>query len=323
MASLDRMLTLSSVEPVSPLETTTTSPSPAIWMSGSSAAITLLRAQIRRVAPHFRTALLTGERGCGEIAAAQVLHQLSPRSQHPFVQLTPAHAKLRFSTHTPPASVAEEGMFFLPHPERLPQDIQMTLLRLLRERGSQAPRIVAFAERGLRPLVTTTGFSAELADSLGALRITLPTLRERSEDIPELLTQLLQDFAAHKGRTPPKLAPDLLDAARKLPWSGNFIQMQAAVEGLIDHADKPQLHASDLQAVLGAVPQPPPADRTEIRMVSLDDVIQEHIRAVLFACNGNKLRTADVLGISRSTLYRMLDAHATLPDSSPKLQMQS
>lgn len=325
MAALHRMPALSSVYPGPTLQTNRRSLSPALWLSGSSAVITQLRSQIHRIAPHFRTALLTGERGCGEVAAAHILHQLSPRSQYPFVELTPTSAEVRFEAQRRTASVSSEGMFYLPRPELLSPDGQAALLRILRERGSQAPRIVAFAERGLRPLVATNGFSLELADSLGALRISLPSLRERSEDIPELLTQLVKEFASTSGRTPPQLAPDLLDAARDLPWPGNFLQMQIAVEGLIEHTDQPVLHSSHLESVLVAVPPAPPVDRTEIRMTSLDNVIQEHIRAVLSACNGNKLRTADILGISRSTLYRMLEAQtapAPPPQSLEKLQMQ-
>jgi DNA-binding NtrC family response regulator len=286
--------------------------------------MTQLRAQIRRVAPYFRTALLTGERGCGEEAAAQILHQLSPLRHRPFLELTPAEAELRFDVQNSPASVTTKGMLYLPRPERLPRVAQTALLRLLRERGSQAPRIVAFAERGLRPLVSTGGFSAELADSLGALRIALPPLRERREDIPELLTHMLHGLAAQSGKTPPQLAPDLLDAAMKLPWPGNFVQLHSAAEGLMEQAANLVLHAGDLETVLGAIPQPPPRDRREIRMVRLDDVIQEHLRAVLFACNGNKLRTAEVLGISRSTLYRMLEAQgqpASLSRSTENLQI--
>jgi DNA-binding NtrC family response regulator len=272
--------------------------------------MTQLRGQVRRVAPYFRTALLAGERGCGEEAAAHILHQLSPRAHQSFFELTTAEAGVRFGTLNYSESVTKEGMLYLPHPEHLPQIAQAALLRLLRERGSQAPRIVAFAERGLRPLVSSAGFSAELADSLGAIRITLPSLRERREDIPQLLTQILHELAALSADTPPQLAPDLLDAAMKLPWPDNFAQLYAAAAGLMQLAAKPFLHADDLETVLGAIPQPQPHERRDIRMVRLDDVIQEHICAVLFACHGNKLRTAEILGISRSTLYRMLEAQA-------------
>jgi DNA-binding NtrC family response regulator len=133
-------------------------------------------------------------------------------------------------------------------------------------------------------LVSPGGFSAELAESLGALRITLPPLRDRREDIPALLTHILQKVAAQSGIAPPELAPDLLDAAMKLSWLGNFSQLHSAAEGLMRHVDKGLLHAIDLETVLGP-------DRCETRMIRLDEVIQEHIRTALSACNGNKMRT--------------------------------
>ena len=283
-------------------------------------SMTQVRSQIRRVAPYFRTALLTGERGCGEESAARLLHQLSPLSHRPFVALTPAAVELLFGADRLPEPVEAHGMLYVPRPERLPRAVQIAMLRLIRRHGSQTPRIVAFAEHGLRSLVSSGGFSAELAESLGALRIALPSLRDRREDIPDLLTHILLDVATQSGIVPPHLAPDLLDAATTLPWPGNLNQLHAAAAGLIKHSSGPVLHALDLEAVLGAIPQSPLHDRREIRLMRLEDVIQEHIRAVLFACNGNKVRTAEVLGISRSTLYRMLNAQiqsASLSLSSP------
>jgi DNA-binding NtrC family response regulator len=306
-----------SVQPMSPSEANVFCPSPAICLGGPSVAMTHLRNQIRRVAPYFRTALLTGELGCGAEAAARTLHQLSPRARDPFLALNATEAELRFGPNSLPANLATEGMLYLPRPERLPKAGQMALLRLLREHGSNAPRIVAFAERGLRPLVTAAGFSADLAESLNALRIALPSLRERREDISELLTLIVQEFAALSGNTPPQLAPDLLDAATNLPWPGNFNQLSSAATALSELAAKGILGAEDLVRVLGAIPTPAPVDRRELRTVRLDDVIQEHIRTVLFACSGNKLRTAEALGISRSTLYRMLEAHAPSRVSPP------
>ena len=272
--------------------------------------MTQLRGQIRRVAPYFRTTLLLGERGCGEEAVARTLHQLSPLCARPFIHLTAAEAHRLFGQAEESYPPATCGMFYLSRPERLSPTVQTALLRILRKRGPQSPRVVAFAERGLRPLVSASGFSQELADCLGALRIAIPPLRDRREDIPQLLDHLLQSIASPLGLPTPQLAPDLLEAARKLPWQGNLVQLYSAAKGLMEHVASPILHASDLEAVLGAIPQPSRYDRREIRMMRLDEVIQEHIRAVLFACSGNKLRTAEVLGISRSTLYRMLEAPA-------------
>jgi DNA-binding NtrC family response regulator len=220
------------------------------------------------------------------------------------------------SSDDAPASV---GMLYISHPEELSQTIQTTLLRLLRKHGANAPRIVAFAQRSLRPLVSANGFSAELADHLGALRIVIPPLRERRDDIPQLLEHILQNLAARSGADVPELSPDLLDAARLLPWRGNLAQLSSAAEALMERATHLTLHAPDLDAVLGAISSPNSQYHPEVRMIRLDDVVQEHIRAVLYACNGNKLRTAEVLGISRSTLYRMLEIpiHPTPPPRAP------
>ena len=201
-----------------------------------------------------------------------------------------------------------EGMLYLSNPESIPPFVQDLLVRMLRERGPQAPRLVAFAERGLRSLVSVGTFSAELADSLGALRIVLPALRERPEDIPELLTQTLLLEATQRGVPAPALSPDFLAASSAQPWPGNFAQLRSVACSILDSGPVLSLSAHHLKTVLGAHPDPPRRDRREVRMVSLQCIVQEHLRAVLFACNGNKLRAAEILGISRSTLYRMLDA---------------
>ena len=298
---------LSAVETLQPPEANPQSSATDLWLAGPSLAITQLRGQIRRVAPYFRTAVLTGERGCGGEAVAHILYQLSPLSHRPFVNLTSAEANLLFGEGCESSDLAGTGMFYLPRPERLSRTAQTGLLRLIRRRGPLSPRIVAFAERGLRPLVSASGFSADLAECLGALRIAIPPLRDRGEDIPQLLAHMLETIAAQSGISTPQLAPDLVNAARKIPWHGNLPQLYSAAEGLMERATHLALHASDLDGVLGTFPQSSTRDRHEIRMMRLDDIIQEHIRAVLFACNGNKLRTAEVLGISRSTLYRMLE----------------
>jgi len=105
----------------------------------------------------------------------------------------------------------------------------------------------------------------------------------------------------------PKLTQTFLDAARQHTWPGNLGEMRAIVEHLLLHANDLPLDAEAFAAAVDSVPSGPPADRRAVRLIRIDQLIQEHVRAVLLACNGNKLRAAEVLGISRSTLYRMLD----------------
>lgn len=272
---------------------------------GPSAVAGQLWEQLRRVAPHFRTALLTGEPGSGAESAARVLYDLSPAAGRPFVVLHSAEAEERFKPRT---HGIHEGVLFLPEADRLSPAAQAGLLRLLRQRGVNSIRVVAYARRGLRPLISAGTFSMELASSLGVVRIALPALRDRAEDIPLLASHLVQRHARTRNMQAPTLSADLLDAARKYSWPGNLDQLSSAIKWLLDHNDSPAMQASDLEAALEATarvlaPEPP---RT--RLVKLDEIVQEHIRAVLLACNGNKLRAAEILGISRSTLYRMLES---------------
>ncbi len=276
-------------------------------LTGTSPAVAHLLSQIRRVGPYFRTAMLTGERHCGDAEAAALLHSLSPLADRPLLTLNAADAELLLGDSFPPAAVTEAGMIFLTWPERLSRSAQMTLLRLLRNRKPLPPRIVIFAEHGLRPLVSAGNFSPELEASLGALRITLPSLRDRAEDIPHLLGSLV----AEANTAAPPLTQELLDAAVRHNWPENLKQLRAVAERLATQGNELPLDATTLQAAIEYVPTGPPADRRAPRLIPLEQVIQEHVRAVLVACSGNKLRAAEILGISRSTLYRMLESPAS------------
>jgi DNA-binding NtrC family response regulator len=273
-------------------------------LTGQSSVIAKLHGQLQRVAPYFRTALLTGERSSGERDVARELHRCCPLSHLPFVELDAAGAQAGIDAARI-GPLETQGLIFFSHPEHLERSAQAALLHLLRERRSSAPRIVAFAPHGLRPLVSTGAFLPELAESLSALRIAVPPLRERREDIPAIFLSLLQQCSSDDGK---KLLPteELLQWATQQPWPGNLAQMEDAIRHLLKHAEDP-LSGDALRNATETLPLSLPADRRETRLMRLDQIIQEHIRSVLLACNGNKLRAAEVLGISRSTLYRMLE----------------
>jgi two-component system response regulator HydG len=262
---------------------------------------------IRRVAPYFRTALLTGESGTGALAAAKALHNLSPSSRRPLFVLDSAEAERRLTGGMSWVAPGE-SMLYLPEVSKLSQAAQSGLMRALRMRGPLAIRVVAYAVRGLRPLISAGTFSNDLAAALGAVHIALPAIRERSEDIPLLAQYLLCQHAIAAGVEAPILGDDFLNTATKFEWPGNLDQMSLAMRWLMKHNSGTSLHTTDLEVALEAIAETLPREGTKTRMVRLDTIVQEHIRAVLYACNGNKLRASEVLGISRSTLYRMLES---------------
>lgn len=272
---------------------------------GPSTVTAQLWEQLRRVAPHFRAALITGEPGTGAEGAARVLYDLSPVTSRGFVIFHATEAEARFR---PRAHGTNEGLIFLPEVEKLSPSAQECLLRLLRQRGAQAVRVVAYASKGLRPLLSAGVFSPELAGALGVVKIQLPALRDRADDIPLLANRMMQRAADARGMQAPVLPQALLEAAREYAWPGNLDQLAAVVQWLLEHRDGHELVAEDLALAVEATAGMAAPEPARTRMVKLDTVVHEHIRAVLMACNGNKLRAAEVLGISRSTLYRMLDS---------------
>jgi DNA-binding NtrC family response regulator len=278
------------------------------YLLGDSVAVTHLRAQVQRVGPYFRAALLTGEPGCGDEAVARALHAASPMADRMFLRLTARESETRFARREGPGKAFTEGMLYLPEIERLSPEAQAGLLRLIRERSPQTPRLVAYSPRGLRAMVSAGAFSSDLAAMLGVVRVGLPPLRERAGDIAALMDLALGQAASSAGMTVIGLAPGFIEAAERFDWTGNLEQVLATARWLVEHRAGGVLRAEDLCVAVKALARQPESGPPQVRMVPLDQVVQEHIRAVLVGCNGNKLRAAEVLGISRSTLYRMLDA---------------
>ncbi|HTV09594.1 MAG TPA: sigma 54-interacting transcriptional regulator [Candidatus Aquilonibacter sp.] len=277
---------------------------------GPSPAMARLWAQIRLLAPHFRIALLTGEAGTAADAVAQALHDLSPFSGTPLVHVRAAEADRQLRQPSTLFGNSTRGALFVTDVERLSNASQQMLLRFLKLRRHRRIAVIGFTAVDLRPLVSSGAFNAELFAHLGSLRLQLPALRERVQDIPLLAHQYLQIEAARLGRPVPSLEQSFLSAATDYTWPGNLDQLRSAIAWLMENCDRPVLVAADLHMAISAARVEPQAQEATVRMVPLDHVVQEHVRAVLIGCNGNKLRAAEVLGISRSTLYRMLEATA-------------
>lgn len=298
--------------PISPTPTSASAATAelALTLLGPSAAMSHVWAQIRRLAPHVRTVLITGSPDAGQEAVARLLLDLSQHPRREFIVLDEAQAEDRLTRLHGSGCIPQDAFLFLPEVDRLSALSQNHLLRLLRTRRTAAFSIAAGTTEDLRSLVSIGRFSPELAQALGFVRITVPSLKDRVEDIPMLLTQTLAVRCQAAQRPVPQLSEQLLRAAMQYGWHGNLAELSAVAEDLLAHSEIGiELTLNDWQRAITSERRPRPKQAIA-RMVKLDTVIQEHIYSVLRGCRGNKLRAAEVLGISRSTLYRMLDAAA-------------
>jgi DNA-binding NtrC family response regulator len=294
---------------------------------GSSTAMKRLRQQVRRIGPHFRTVLVSGETGTGKELVARALHSMSPAADGPLVVLHAAAIEDALDEPESSARAGDDGRLtkrpvrktlFLDRISDMPLEAQGRLLRVLTQHEltqnrMNAPRrmelrIIASTEEDLKILVSTGRFSQELYQRLATVDIALPPLRERMEDLPELARYFLERFATIHRRSVHEIADEAMECMQKHPWPGNVSELESMLrygvlrsEGGMLQSHHLPLHADTSE------PEDSPG-----RSVRLQDVVEQHVLRVLKDCGGNKLRAAEALGISRSTLYRMLETGASI-----------
>jgi len=271
-----------------------------------------VRSQMQRVAPYFRTALLMGEPGTGAEVVARALYEQSPFRGRTLRVLDARAAEVCFGEGGR-SRERSDGGYFLAEIEGLSPAAQHGLLQLTRLRGARAVCVMGFARYDLRALVGGGRFLSELASSLGGLRIALPSLRERREDIPMLLREFVSRAAMKAGRNEPEMREEFVEAACGYAWPRNLDQMSEMVQWLVGQPNKVTLGREDFEAACVVCQPRAESEAAPVRLIRLEEMVQEHIRGVLAACKGNKLKAAEVLGISRSTLYRMLDMAVSPP----------
>jgi len=291
---------------------------------GSSAAMKRLRQQVRRIGPHFRTVLVSGETGTGKELVARALHRMSPAADGRFVVCHAAAMKVALTERGRSDGTADDiwrlmkrsvrGTLFLDRISDLSLEAQGQLLRALMQHEFaqsriNAPqrmelRIVASTEEDLKILVSTGRFSQELYQLLATVDITLPPLRERMEDLPELARFFLERFGTLYGRGIREIADEAMERMHKHPWPGNVSELESVLRNSVLRSEGEMLQLHHLP-LLADTSEP---EQSTGRSVRLQDVVEQHVLRVLKDCGGNKLRASELLGISRSTLYRMLDA---------------
>ena len=298
---------------------------------------------VRRVAPSDTSVLITGESGTGKELVAQAIHRLSPRNDKPFIDLNCAALQdtlleSELFGHEPGAfsgarnrklglfELAHGGTLFLDEIMEMPQQLQSKLLRALETRSffrvggvkkvEVDVRLLAATNRDAKQAVTEGVFRADLLYRVNSFEVNIAPLRERREDIEPLARHLLEKVG---GPNFPELTPPVIEALAAFSWTGNVRQLRNCLERAV-------LLADDGKITLKELP-PEVVYRTEMPKVSvsyssphsngvgafqnasptnLRDVERQQILTALEKTGWHRGKTAELLGISPSTLYRRL-----------------
>jgi DNA-binding NtrC family response regulator len=291
--------------------------------------------RIRRIAPYFRTALVTGGTGTGKELVARALHVLSPAVSGRFVVCNCAaipenlveselfgHVRGAFTgaSHDKPGLFehAHGGMLLLDEIGEMPAAAQAKLLRAVQNQeyqrvGSLAVRkvdlrIVAATNRDLRPLGGDRNFREDLFFRLSMVQIRLPSLAERMDDLPLLIHHFIQQFARAYGKPVDGITRRAEAALLRYHWPGNVRELENAIGYACMVADSTKLDVQDFPDFLATGPSTEPIESAPL--TSLDEMQRVHARRVVERLNGDKIRAAQILGVSRATLYRLLAANA-------------
>ncbi len=303
---------------------------------GSSAAAMEAKRQGRRAAQVDTTVLLLGETGTGKEVLAQAIHSASPRAHGPFIGVNVAAVpetllEAEFfgassSAYTGADKRGRDGKFvcanggtlFLDEVGDMPMATQAKLLRVLQEKeveplGSNRVakvdvRVIAASSVDLRQMVSMGRFRSDLYYRLSVLPIELPPLRDRVSDLEVLTDYILEDIARRSGRPQREITPTALAVLSSYAWPGNIRELRNVLEQVTLNSDNPRLSAEEFTLVLprvsGAARN---GDRSTLRLADIvADAERGAIRSALAAAEGKKILAAELLGISRATLYQKL-----------------
>jgi len=286
---------------------------------------------IEKVAPTSASVMLLGESGTGKEVLARALHQLSPRADKRFVAINCAaipenlleselfgYEKGAFTGAAKQTlgkiETANGGTFFLDEVGDLPMPLQAKLLRFLQERvieriggREEIPvdvRIVCATHQNLKELASAGRFREDLYYRLSEIVITIPPLRNRIGDAALLAHHFKNRFCSQEGRSSLNFSEDAMVTIEAHPWPGNVREMENIIKRAVIMADGPQIVADDL----GLGDSPATDEFMNLRQVR-DEAEYKAIIKALARVDGNIVRAAELLGVSRPTLYDLMSRH--------------
>ncbi len=309
---------------------------------GVSPAIVQLNQIIGQISRAPSPVLIEGESGTGKGVLARMIHNRSPRSRAPFVDLNCAglskelleselfgHERGAFTNamQTKPGlfEIAGDGTLFLDEIGEMELTVQARLLKALEEKRFRRVggirdlradfRLIAATNRDLLAEVSEGRFRGDLYYRLNVVRIRMPPLRERLEDVPILIQAMLPALAKEIGRPMPKVSGRAMKKLTSYAWPGNVRELRNVLERALLTLPGDELRSEDLLLESGAAPSLAassgggmPSEEWEIR--ALDEVIADYVTASVNATGGNVRKAARQLKISPSTLYARMKTKA-------------
>ena len=299
---------------------------------GKSAVMEHVFEMIKKVAPSRASVLITGESGVGKELIASAIHNLSPRKQNNYIKVHCAalaeslleselfgHEKGAYtgavSQKRGRFELADGGTIFLDEIGEINQNLQVKILRVLQEKqfervgGEKSitvdTRLITATNRDLEKEVSAGTFRSDLYYRLNVVHIHVPPLRERKEDLPLLIAAFIKEFTEENAKPISSIEPKARAALYAYDWPGNIRQLRNCLESAVVMSSDDIIRLSDLPEPVREAEQ---AASIKIQIgTSLAEAEQHIIMETLAAYNGNKSKTADVLGIGRKTLHRKLD----------------
>ena len=304
---------------------------------GESASVIRIREVIKKIAPSGATVLVTGESGTGKEVVAREIHACSSAPDGPFVAINIGgvpenlleselfgYEKGAFTG----ASARKNGLFelasggtlFLDEIGDMPLSLQVKILRVLQDRkitrlGGTTPmpinaRIVAATNKNLENMVQKGTFREDLFYRLNVVRIVIPPLRERSEDIPLLAASIIARYNRSMGSRIEGFSPDALEALKRHDFYGNVRELENVLERAMIFAEGSVITMNDLD-LRSSVSRPDVQAKRELpeKAVSLKEIEREAIARSLQRWEGNRTHAAEELGISRRTLISKISEY--------------
>ena len=310
----------------------------AVNIIGSSAAMQRLHEQIETVAREEATVLITGESGSGKELVARAIHQLSNRSDKPFIPIncgamteTLLESELfgfvkgaftgAVKSRPGVFESADQGSIFLDEIGDMTPAMQVKVLRVLQERKvrrigaaselSVDTRVIAATNRDLAPMVQDGSFRQDLFYRVSVIPLHVPALRDRREDIPELVTYFTNRFASRSGKNI-GVSDEALETLSNRSWPGNVRELENTIERAVAFTPSGESikteHCLEPPAVNGRHATELPSEGLHLPSC-LNQIEKRFVEEALSRCGGNQTRAAELLQIPVHSLRHLLDKH--------------